>query len=77
MSLSAVIWAVKLLDVRCFENPLPFDKVIVLVIHHALASLAALHVAEAVNVFLSVFGVQVLELASYVLFILTHLVVDH
>ena len=69
MSLSTVIWAVKLLDIRCFEYPLPFDKVIVLVVHHALASLAALHVAEAVHVFLRVFRVQVLELASYVLFV--------
>jgi len=57
MSLSTVIWAVKLLDIRCFEYPLPFDKVIVLVVHHALASLAALHVAEAVHVFLRVFRV--------------------
>ena len=69
MSLAASIWAVKLLDVRCFENPLAFDKVIVLVIHHALAALAALHVAEALNVFGCVLCVQVLQLASYIFFI--------
>ena len=69
MSLAAPIWTVKLLDVRCFENPLAFDKVIVLVIHHALAPLAALHVAEALNVLGGVLSVKVLELTSYVLFV--------
>ena len=77
MRLSASIWAVKLFDIWCFEYPLPLDKVIVLVIVHALATLAALDIAEAFFIFLGVLGIEVLELPCYVFFVLAHVVVDH